>query len=121
MTLEPEQILPTQANPPRRLSPELRLLLAVLLDGLDVLRGSRPTTREQRENDRLWMTGANARLPFWLLCQAFNLDPDVVREKIREQATRTGNARLLVRPTDGRGMDARKREGARVRWLRGKR
>lgn len=99
---------------PRGLSGEQRLWKAVLEDGIGVVRG-KPAASLQKRADACWFAD-DTRGPFgfvWL-CEAFELEPDAVREAVRSQIgspfTRAQRERI-----DG-GMHRQKRAGIEKRW-----
>lgn len=86
--IPPDQILPAQylnldLNPDM-LSGELRLLLAVLLDGFSVFMGAQRVHRKEYEATVRWLLSDDddSFLSFRTLCMTFNFNPDCVREKL---------------------------------------
>jgi hypothetical protein len=84
----PEQILAvTQWVDMHRgtgLSNEQRLYFAVLEDAIRAITRTEGHRWQERKADALaWVAGDYARLPFWQVCEALEIDPDWLREALQ--------------------------------------
>jgi hypothetical protein len=108
----PDVLLPSQFFEfvaARRLSSEQRLMLAVLADAINVLRGYGDLPhrdKHQSLNDALsWVfaNGITSRLSFDYVCDALGLNAESLRRRLSESVSEhSGNLRRLRRKEGGR-------------------
>jgi len=87
----PDAVLPARFHPTPGMSPERRLMLAILEDALRIC------TRKNRERRRLvseteeWIFSDDARAPFSFVnvCNALGFDVDSLRAHVRRSMSRT--------------------------------
>jgi hypothetical protein len=84
----PVLLLPSQVTrQPRANTPERRLMLAVLIDGIDIARGAMNATPTCLLETERWLRARDSEWPFSFiaLCGEFGLDPRATRQAIERQ------------------------------------
>jgi hypothetical protein len=88
--LQPDLVLPVQHfNPPRKLAPEHRLMMAVVDDALRCIERHRCSTKARGrrlfQEVKEWLLAEDPHLPYSFehICAVLDLDADAVRERLR--------------------------------------